>query len=83
MAVYAAFLRGVNVNGVTIKMEALREVHATSGFTGVKTVLEALSSAFGTKALGTMRYRGTVTREIPTLCKRFSRRCRRQSRNLS
>lgn len=46
MAVYAAFLRGINVNGVTIKMEALREVLAVCGCTGVKTVLATGNAVF-------------------------------------
>ncbi|HMM30283.1 MAG TPA: DUF1697 domain-containing protein [Clostridia bacterium] len=46
MAVYAAFLRGINVNGVTIKMEALREVLAVCGCTGAKTVLATGNAVF-------------------------------------
>lgn len=36
---YCALLRGVNVNGVAIKMEALRAAFAEMGFSGIKTVL--------------------------------------------
>ena len=36
---YCAFLRGVNVNGVKIIMEELRNVLVSAGFTGVKTIL--------------------------------------------
>jgi len=32
------FLRGINVNGVSIKMDALREVFAAMGYADVKTV---------------------------------------------
>lgn len=46
MAVYAAFLRGINVNGVTIKMETLREVFAACGCAGVKTVLATGNAVF-------------------------------------
>ncbi len=39
MTRYAAFLRGVNVGGVTLKMAALTEALEAAGFTGVRTIL--------------------------------------------
>ncbi|GAA4479225.1 DUF1697 domain-containing protein [Rhodococcus olei] len=39
MARYVALLRGVNVNGITIKMADLKETIAGAGFANVKTVL--------------------------------------------
>jgi uncharacterized protein (DUF1697 family) len=36
---YAAFLRGVNVGGVNLKMAAVADAFTAAGFTGVKTVL--------------------------------------------
>jgi uncharacterized protein (DUF1697 family) len=36
---YAAFLRGVNVGGVNLKMAAVADALTTAGFTSVKTVL--------------------------------------------
>jgi uncharacterized protein (DUF1697 family) len=36
---YVAFLRGVNVGGVNLKMAAVAEAFAAAGFTAVKTVL--------------------------------------------
>jgi len=36
---YCVFLRGINVNGIKIKMEDLKEVFCTMGFLGVKTIL--------------------------------------------
>ena len=39
MTRYAAFLRGVNVGGVTLKMAALTRALEAAGFTGVETIL--------------------------------------------
>ena len=39
MTRYAAFLRGVNVGGVTLKMAALTQALEAAGFTGVRTIL--------------------------------------------
>lgn len=36
---YCVFLRGINVNGIKIKMEELKEVFGVMGFLGVKTIL--------------------------------------------
>lgn len=36
---YAVFLRGINVNGITIKMEALKSAFEEMGFSDVKTLL--------------------------------------------
>ncbi len=43
---YAAFLRGVNVNGNKIKMDALQSVFADTGFSGVRTVLNTGNVVF-------------------------------------
>lgn len=39
MTRYAAFLRGVNVGGVTLKMADVAAVFTAAGFTDVKTIL--------------------------------------------
>ncbi len=39
MSKYAAFLRGVNVGGVIVKMDKLKKTFETIGFTNVKTLL--------------------------------------------
>ena len=39
MTRYAAFLRGVNVGGVTLKMAEVASVFTAAGFTDVKTIL--------------------------------------------
>ncbi len=39
MTRYAAFLRGVNVGGVTLKMAAVAQTLERAGFTNVKTIL--------------------------------------------
>ncbi len=36
---YCAFLRGINVNGISIKMDALREAFINMGFPDAKTIL--------------------------------------------
>lgn len=36
---YCAFLRGINVNGISIKMDVLKEAFCKMNFTDVKTVL--------------------------------------------
>lgn len=56
MTRYAAFLRGVNVGGVNLKMAAVATALETAGFTNVKTILasgnvllESRSSVAGVK----------------------------------
>jgi uncharacterized protein (DUF1697 family) len=39
MSKYAAFLRGINVGGVTVKMDKLKKTFEALGFTDVKTLL--------------------------------------------
>lgn len=39
MSKYAAFLRGINVGGVTVKMDKLKQAFEGLGFTNVKTLL--------------------------------------------
>jgi uncharacterized protein (DUF1697 family) len=39
MIKYAAFLRGINVGGVTVKMDKLKKTFEANGFTHVKTLL--------------------------------------------
>lgn len=39
MSKYAAFLRGINVGGVTVKMDKLKKTFEAIGFTNVKTLL--------------------------------------------
>lgn len=43
---FAAFLRGINVNGNKIKMDALKEAFAGMGFTGARTVLNTGNVVF-------------------------------------
>ncbi|WP_066041389.1 DUF1697 domain-containing protein [Herbiconiux solani] len=45
---YAALLRGVNVNGVTVKSAELAELFRSLGFAGVKTVLASGNVVFET-----------------------------------
>ena len=43
---FAAFLRGINVNGNKIKMDALKEAFAGMGFTRARTVLNTGNVVF-------------------------------------
>jgi uncharacterized protein (DUF1697 family) len=55
MTRYAAFLRGVNVGGVTLKMAEVAAVFTAAGFTDVKTILASgnvlLNSSASTAAV--------------------------------
>lgn len=57
MTRYAAFLRGVNVGGVTLKMAEVAAVFTAAGFTDVKTILASgnvlLNSSASTAAVRT------------------------------
>ena len=48
---FAAFLRGVNVNGNTISMAALREAFADMGFSGARTELNTGNVIFAARAV--------------------------------
>jgi uncharacterized protein (DUF1697 family) len=50
MPKYIAFLRAINVGGHTVKMEDLRELFRSLGFTGVETVLASGNVIFETRA---------------------------------
>ena len=50
MARYIAFLRAINVGGHTVKMEALRELFSTLGFSNVETFIASGNVIFETKA---------------------------------
>ncbi len=39
MGKYCIFLRGINVNGIAIKMDALKDAFGRMGFTGARTIL--------------------------------------------
>ena len=49
MTRYAAFLRGINVNGITIKMADLKAAFEGLGFASVKTVLASGNVLFETE----------------------------------
>ncbi|TAJ47916.1 MAG: DUF1697 domain-containing protein [Herbiconiux sp.] len=53
MTRYAALLRGVNVNGITVKSTELAALFRDLGFTGVKTVLASGNVLFETDEGGT------------------------------
>lgn len=49
MGKYVAFLRGINVGGKTIKMDALRKVFESLGYTNVSTLLASGNAIFESK----------------------------------
>ncbi len=49
MSQYVAFLRGINVGGKTIKMDALRKALETAGYKNIKTVLASGNVFFESK----------------------------------
>ncbi len=52
MVDYVAFLRGINVGGVTVKMDKLKKSFEALGFTGVKTLLTSGNVLFAAPAAG-------------------------------
>jgi uncharacterized protein (DUF1697 family) len=62
---YAAFLRGVNVGGVTLKMADVAAAFTDAGFTAVKTILASGNIVFDSRATtSTVRTRAeTALRE--------------------
>lgn len=50
MARYVAFLKAINVGGHVVKMETLRELFATLGFSGVETFISSGNVIFETKS---------------------------------
>ena len=63
MAKYAAFLRGINVGGRTIKMDKLRYLLETKGFQKVHTLLASGNVVLESK-LGTAAMRAKIERAI-------------------
>ena len=56
MTRYAAFLRGVNVGGVALKMDEVRRVFTDAGFTAVRTILASGNVVFDSpEAVGAVR----------------------------
>jgi len=45
---YAAFIRGINVGGVVLKMDKLKEIFTGLGFAGVETYIQSGNVIFGT-----------------------------------
>jgi len=52
MAEYVAFLRGINVGGVTVKMDKLKKTFEALGFANVKMLLASGNVLFTTPAAG-------------------------------
>lgn len=64
MAKYAAFLRGINVGGRTIKMDKLRQVLEEQGFDQVKTLLASGNVVFESKAGAAAALRAKIEQAI-------------------
>jgi len=64
MTRYAALLRGVNVNGITVKSAELGALFRELGFEGVKTVLASGNVLFETDAGGTATAHATLKSRI-------------------
>ena len=50
MQKYIAFLRAINVGGHTVKMDRLREIFETMGFSNVETFIASGNVIFETKS---------------------------------
>lgn len=61
---YVAFLRGINLGGRTVKMEALRKVFAAQGFTDVKTLLASGNVIFAAKETDTEKLRTKIEKAV-------------------
>ena len=68
MTRFAAFLRGVNIGGVNLKMAEVATALSDVGFTNVRTILATgnvlLESSSGVECRGTEEGRGRVARAI-------------------
>jgi uncharacterized protein (DUF1697 family) len=60
MIKYAAFLRGINVGGVTVKMDKLKKTFEAIGFANVKTLLASGNVLFAAPAAS----EGTLVKKI-------------------
>lgn len=64
MPTYAALLRGINLGGRTIKMDALRYVLETCGFQNVRTVLASGNVVFDSQSNAPEKLRGEIKAAI-------------------
>jgi uncharacterized protein (DUF1697 family) len=61
---YAGFLRGINVGGKTLKMDALREALEAGGFENVSTVLASGNVVFENKEIDQAKLRSGIEKII-------------------
>lgn len=64
MNAYVAFLRGINVGGRTIKMDALRELLEDLGYANVRTVLASGNVVFETKNTNPAKLKNEIEKGI-------------------
>jgi uncharacterized protein (DUF1697 family) len=61
---YVAFLRGVNVGGKTVKMDALRKVFESLGYTNVSTLLASGNVIFESKGSNEKKLKAEIEAAI-------------------
>lgn len=66
MAKYVAFLRGVNVGGVIVKMDKLKKSFEALGFTEVKTLLASGNVLFAAPAAGESTLVNKIEKKLAT-----------------
>jgi uncharacterized protein (DUF1697 family) len=64
MAKYIALIRGVNVGGVVLKMEALRRILEYIGFSKVSTYIQSGNAVFESAETNKRRMEAEIAREI-------------------
>lgn len=64
MARYIAFLRAINVGGRTVKMERLRQLFVSLGFSGVETFIASGNVAFEASETDTASLERSIAREL-------------------
>jgi uncharacterized protein (DUF1697 family) len=66
MIKYAAFLRGINVGGVTVKMDKLKKTFETLGFKNVKTLLASGNVLFAAPAASESTLVNKIEKKLET-----------------
>ncbi len=64
MAKYVAFVRGINVGGVVLKMEDLRAMLEYIGFSGVRTYIQSGNAVFESKEVNKRKMEAEIAQEI-------------------
>jgi uncharacterized protein (DUF1697 family) len=70
MVKYVAFLRGINVGGVTVKMDKLKETFEALGFKNVKTLLASGNVLFAAPSASESTLVNKIEKKLETAFKR-------------